>query len=364
MRPLPRENPLSPWESQHVEYLGEPPKVTLDVYEDDTKSILSKNDSPDLGFRFSVNPYRGCFHGCSYCYARPSHQYLGFGSGVDFERKILVKKRAPELLRKALANPRFVKQTVLLSGNTDCYQPLEATYRITRGCLGAFLEAENPVHVITKAPLVERDLDVLVRLRELGLVSATITVPFSNEETARAIEPGVATPARRFVTIERLAKAGISVNVNIAPVIPGLSDRDIPKILESAAAARARSAAMIMLRLPGNVKEVFEGRLRAAFPLTAEKVLARTREMRGGKLNDPRFGFRMRGEGEYAETVERLFTTTARRLGLLRDERMEGRERETETREGEGRMGMGEREGERASKSEKAERSGQLRLFE
>jgi len=326
VRPLPRKNPVSPWESQYVDYLGEPPAVSLEVYEDDSRSILSKNDSPDLGFRLSVNPYRGCFHGCSYCYARPSHQYLGFGSGVDFERKIVVKKRAPELLRKALANPRFVKQTVLMSGNTDCYQPLEATYGLTRGCLEAFADAENPVRVITKAPLIERDLDVLCRLSERGLLGVTITVPFLNPDTARAVEPGVATPSRRLVSIERLSKAGIEVSVNIAPVIPGLSDRDIPKILEAAASAGATSAAMIMLRLPGNVKEVFEGRLREAFPLSAEKVLARTREMRGGRLNDPRFGHRMRGEGEYAEAIERLFTTTARRLGLLRDERMEGRE--------------------------------------
>jgi DNA repair photolyase len=210
-----------------------------------------------------------------------------------------------------------------MSGNTDCYQPLEATYRLTRGCLEAFANAQNPVRVITKAPLIERDLDVLGRLRELGLVGVTMTVPFLNADTARAIEPGVATPSRRLVTMERLAKAGIEVSVNIAPVIPGLSDRDIPKILEAAANAGAKSAAMIMLRLPGNVKEVFEERLRAAFPLSAEKVLARTREMRGGKLNDPRFGYRMRGEGEYAEAIERLFTTTARRFGLLRDTRMD-----------------------------------------
>lgn len=326
MRALPRVNPLSPWESQHVEYLGEPPAVTLDIYEDDSRSILSKNDSPDLGFRFSVNPYRGCYHGCAYCYARPSHQYLGFGSGVDFERKIVVKRRAPELLRDALSRPSFVKQTVLLSGNTDCYQPLEATYRLTRGCLEAFADARNPVRVITKAPLIERDLDVLARLRDLGLVGVTITVPFMDAETARAMEPGVATPSRRLLTIERLAAAGIDVSVNIAPVIPGLSDREVPKILEAAANAGARSAAMIMLRLPGNVKEVFEGRLRASFPLTADKVLARTREMRGGRLNDPRFGYRMRGEGEYAEAIERLFETTAKRFGLLRDGRMEGTE--------------------------------------
>jgi DNA repair photolyase len=328
VKALPRDNPRSPWESTHVEYLGEPPAMPLEVYEDDSKSILSENDSPDLGFRFGLNPYRGCYHGCAYCYARPTHEYLGFGSGSDFERKIVVKRRAPELLRAALAKRSWKRELVLLSGNTDCYQPLEATYRLTRGCLEAFRDFDSPVHVITKAPLVERDLDVLGELGARGLVGVTITVPFWDEQTARQIEPGVATPARRLVTIERLARAGIDVSVNVAPVIPGLSDKDIPRILEAAAKAGARSAAMILLRLPGNVRDVFEGRLRRAFPLAADRVLARTREVRGGRLNDPRFGSRMRGEGEYAEAIERLFTATARRLGLARYDRMEGKERE------------------------------------
>ncbi|HEX7669111.1 MAG TPA: PA0069 family radical SAM protein, partial [Polyangiaceae bacterium] len=317
-RPLAQKNPRSPWESTHVEYLGDPPAMPLEVYEDDSKSILSKNSSPDVGFRYSVNAYRGCYHGCAYCYARPSHEYLGFGAGTDFERKIVVKRRAPELLRAALSKKSWKRETIAFSGNTDCYQPLEATYRLTRGCLEVCAEFGNPVHIITKAPLIERDLDVLGVLASRGLVGVTVSVPFWDAAMARAIEPGVATPARRLLAIERLAGAGIPTSVNVAPVIPGLTDRDIPRILEAAARAGATSAGMVMLRLPGNVKEVFEERLRAAFPLSVEKVLARTREVRGGKLNDPSFGSRMRGEGEYAETVARFFETTAARLGLRR----------------------------------------------
>lgn len=299
-----------------MEYLGEPPPTPLEVFEDDTREILSRNRSPDVGFRYSVNPYRGCFHGCAYCYARPSHEYLGFGSGTDFERKIVVKKRAPELLRAALLRPSWVAETIAFSGNTDCYQPLEATHQLTRGCLEVCAELSNPVHIITKAPLIERDLDVLCRLSESGLLGVTMSVPFWDEGRARIIEPGVATPRRRILTVRRLAEAGVDVSVNVAPVIPGLTDRDIPKILEAAADAGARSAAYILMRLPANVKEVFEARIREGMPLTADRILARTREVRGGRLNDPRFGSRMHGEGEYAEAIRTLFEVTARKLGL------------------------------------------------
>jgi DNA repair photolyase len=316
MRPLPLQNPLSPWQSTHVEYLGEPPRTALEVLEDDTKEILSKNDSPDVGFRWSVNPYRGCYHGCAYCYARPSHEYLGLGSGTDFERKIVVKRRAPALLRAALSRRGWKKEPIAFSGNTDCYQPLEASYRLTRQCLEICADAANPVHVITKAPLIERDVDILLRLARQGLGGVTVSIPFWNERDARLIEPGVATPERRMLTVERLARAGISVSVNVAPVIPGLTDRDIPRILEAAARAGAASASMILLRLPGNVREVFEARLRAGLPLAADRILARTREVRGGRLNDPAFGSRMSGEGEYAAAIHSLFDTTARRLGL------------------------------------------------
>ncbi len=316
MKPLRVDDPPNPWQSTSVDWLGDPPSTALHVYADASKSILAENDSPDLGFRWSLNPYRGCGHACAYCYARPSHELLGFGSGTDFERRIVVKPRAAELLREALEKRGWTGELVLVSGNTDCYQPLEASYRLTRGCLEVFADYRNPVHIITKAPLVERDLDVLQQLHRDARLGVTISIPFWKEEHARALEPGAATPRRRIRTVARLAAAGIAVGVNVAPVIPGLTDRDIPAILEAAADAGARSAAHILLRLPGNVKQVFESRLRAALPLSADKVLARTREARGGRLNDPRFGTRMRGEGEYVQAIERLFEATARRVGL------------------------------------------------
>jgi DNA repair photolyase len=273
------------------------------VYEDATRSVLARNDSPDLGFRWSVNPYRGCYHGCAYCYARPSHERLGFGSGTDFERRLVVKQRVAELLRAELCKPSWRSELILLSGNTDCYQPLEAAYRLTRACLQVCLEARNPVHVITKAPLVERDVDLLAALASRGAASVSISVPFFDPVLARAIEPGVATPARRFRTIRRLAEAGVPVGVNVAPVIPGLTDDQIPRILEASAEAGASTASMILLRLPGNVESVFLERMRSVFPERLDRVTARLREARGGVLDDARFGSRMRGKGPYAQEI-------------------------------------------------------------
>ena len=316
MRSLPLRNPPNPWRKELVSYSEEAPRVELTVFEDQTRHILSDNDSPDVGFRYSVNPYRGCLHGCSYCYARPSHEYLGFGAGVDFERKIVVKRRAAELLREAFEKPSWLGELILFSGNTDCYQPLEASYALTRSCLAVCLEYKNPLHIITKSALVERDADILAELAALGSASVTVTIPFWDAAVARAIEPLVPTPQRRIETVRRLTQRGIPVSVNIAPLIPGLSDRDIVHVLEAAQDAGAVSAAMIPLRLPGSVQAVFVERLREAFPLAAEKVLARVREMRGGKLNDPRFGARMQGDGPYLDAVRVLFAQTARRLGL------------------------------------------------
>jgi DNA repair photolyase len=263
-----------------------------------------------------VNPYRGCFHACAYCYARPSHEYLSFGAGTDFDRKILVKLRAPELLRQALRKKSWKKETIVFSGVTDCYQPLEASYRLTRGCLEVCAEAGNPAAIITKAPLVERDVDVLQALGRAASVHVTVSVPFWDAERARAIEPYVATPQRRLRTVETLARAGISVGVNVAPIIPGLNDQDVPKILAAAREAGAVEAGYVLLRLPGSVKVVFEERLRRSLPLTAERVLHRIRETRAGELYDARFGVRGRGEGTYALAIRTLFLTTAARLGL------------------------------------------------
>jgi DNA repair photolyase len=312
----PVSNPPNPWATSEVEYFDEIPVAKLEVYEDHTKNILASNDSPDLGFTFSLNPYRGCYHACAYCYARPTHEYLSFGAGTDFDRKITVKPEAPRLLREAFERRSWKGEPIVFSGVTDCYQPLEASYRLTRGCLEVCAEYANPVGIITKAPLIERDLDVLVELSRRARLSVTISLPFFDEDKARAIEPFVATPHRRLRTVEKLARAGIDVGVNIAPMIPGLGDEDMPRTLEVAAAAGATHAGFVFLRLPGSVKAVFEERLRAVMPLRAEKILSKIRDARGGKLYDARFGKRQEGEGVYAEQARALFDATCRRLGL------------------------------------------------
>lgn len=309
-------NPPNPWDSTSVEYLEGAPEVKLDVYEDRTRTILAKNDSPDVGFTYSVNPYRGCFHACAYCYARPGHEYLSFGAGTDFDRKIVVKVNAPELLRAEFRRKKWRRQTVVFSGVTDCYQPLEASYRLTRRCLEVCVEARNPVAVITKAPLIERDIDVLQALARAASVHVTVSVPLWDQEKARAVEPYVATPMRRMRIVRALADAGIPVSVNVAPIIPGLGDEEIPKILTAARDAGATGANYVLLRLPGPVAQVFEERMRAAMPLRVERILHRIRETRGGKLYDARFGVRGQGEGEYAAMIRNLFVATAARLGL------------------------------------------------
>src|SRR4051794_13424425 len=234
MRPVPVSNPPNPWASTEIEYLeAPPPEMRLEVYEDNTRQILSTNDSPDVGFRWSVNPYRGCFHACAYCYARPSHEYLSFGAGTDFDRKIVIKPDAPELLREAFSKKSWKFETVMFSGVTDCYQPLEASYRLTRRCLEVCAWFGNPVGIITKAPLIERDAELLAAMRGSGL-HVTVSIPFWDAEKARAIEPYVATPQRRMRIIETLAARGIEVGVNVAPIIPGLNDEDIPRILQAA----------------------------------------------------------------------------------------------------------------------------------
>src|SRR3954470_8731519 len=292
------------------------PPARLEVYKDHTREILATNDSPDVGFSWSVNPYRGCLHACAYCYARPTHEYLGFGAGTDFERKITVKPEAPKLLREAFERRSWKGELVAFSGVTDCYQPLEASYQLTRGCLEVCRDYRNPVCVITKAPLVERDIDLLVELSKVARVSVSVSIPLWDRDHARALEPQVATPQRRMQSVARLAPAGIDVGVNVAPVIPGLGDADIPAILEAAAKAGAKWAGFVFLRLPGSVAAVFEQRLREQLPLRADRVLSRIREARGGTLYDSRFGVRGRGEGPYAETARELFESTARRVGI------------------------------------------------
>jgi DNA repair photolyase len=321
MKPQPIANPPNPWSSTEVEYLEDIPVAKTEIWADASKEIIAKNDSPDLGFTYSVNPYRGCGHACAYCYARPTHEYLSFGAGTDFDTKIVAKLRAPELLRAAFERPSWKGEGLMFSGVTDCFQPVEASLKLTRGCLEVCAEYKNPVWIVTKAPLIERDVDVLQQLSREASVSVAISIPIWDQELARAIEPGVATPRRRVQAISTLAKAGIPVGVMVAPIIPAVSDEGMAEVLEAAKDAGARFAGYVLLRLPGSVKDVFETRIRAALPMRAEKILHRIRETRGGKLYDSRWGVRGRGTGLYADAIEKVFDSAVKRLGFNQEHR-------------------------------------------
>jgi DNA repair photolyase len=323
-------NPPNRFESVHVEWdeaehEGEGPLAKLEVFEETAKSILAENDSPDLGFRWSINPYRGCYHGCAYCYARPSHPYLGFGAGTDFERKIVVKKNAVALLREAFEKKSWQGETIALSGNTDCYQPLEAKYQLTRGLLEVMEAYRNPVGIVTKGALVRRDVDVLARLAEVAPVRVTFSIGFPDDELGRAMEPWASPISRRFEAMKILADAGIEVGQSLAPVIPGLNDSAIPELLERGKEAGARYAFITLVRLSGEVLPIFTERLERALPLRAEKVKSAIRQMRGGAMSDSRFGARMVGEGERWRTIEQLFALHVKRLGMNREEAVEER---------------------------------------
>jgi DNA repair photolyase len=315
----PTDNPPNRFHTEVVTYdEGEaPPPAQVTVIEDHTRSILAHNDSPDLGFSWSVNPYRGCQHACAYCYARPFHEYLDLGAGTDFDTKIVVKRDAAALLREAFDKPSWQGELVMFSGVTDCYQPLEKELELTRRCLEVCLEYRNPVSMISKSALVERDIDLYLALTEHARFAFSVSLAFSDNASARAIEPWAPSVDRRFKLIETLAKAGVPVGIMCAPIIPGVNDSQMVTVLERAAAAGARWAGWVLLRLPGAVKQVFEDRIRVAMPLAADKILHRIRETRGGdKLYDARFGTRGRGEGVYAQTLQMMFDTTVRRLGL------------------------------------------------
>lgn len=319
MRPLPLWNPPNPWASTEVEWLEPPPEAPLQVFEEDARSILSRNESPDVPMKWSLNPYRGCVHGCAYCYARPSHQYLGFGAGSDFERKIVAKRNAPELLRAAFDKRGWQGEAITFSGNTDCYQPLEASYRLTRRCLEICAEYRNPAHVITKSALVRRDLDVLATLARLtggAGAGVCVSIPFAEDAMARAIEPYASAPSARFETVRAIAEAGIVVSVNVAPVIPGLNDAQIGEILERAAEAGASGAGIQPVRLAAEVLPVFFERLAKAYPQRAAKVESAIRQVRGGKLNVSELGARMSGAGPRWQAIERLFQVQCARHGL------------------------------------------------
>jgi DNA repair photolyase len=317
-----RKNPGNRFEPIHVQLESEeegPGAATPTLfYRDTSKSVLAENDSPDVGFRFSINPYRGCEHGCVYCYARPTHEYLSFSAGLDFERRILVKEDAAELLSKAFLSSRWQPQVVALSGNTDCYQPAERHFGITRRCLEVFRDFRNPVGIITKSALVTRDVDLLAELAADGAAHVFVSVTSLDAELARRLEPRAAAPERRLETIARLSAADIPVGVMVAPVIPGLTDAEIPAILARARAAGARSAGWVLLRLPHGVEDLFRDWLRGNYPERAQRVLGRIRDCRGGRLSDPRFRSRQRGEGVYAQQLAALFRSAARRAGLDR----------------------------------------------
>jgi DNA repair photolyase len=328
MKPLPlrgrgaSHNPTNRFEPLHVEredWLdpGDPAPET-ELYRDRSRSAITRNRSPDVGFETSLNPYRGCSHGCAYCYARPYHEYLGLSAGLDFETKIFVKEDAPELLRAELSSPRWDPETLVLSGVTDPYQPVERRLGITRRCLQVLVEARNPVAVITKGHTVTRDVDLLAELARHGAAAVTLSITTLDPELARRMEPRAAAPYRRLDAIARLADAGVPVGVNVAPVVPGLTEHEMPGILEAAAEAGATRAGWIMLRLPHGVADIFDRWLEEHFPDRRRKVLNRVREVRDGRLNDPRFGSRMRGEGEHARQIAELFRMTCRRLGLNR----------------------------------------------
>jgi DNA repair photolyase len=298
----------------------ERPDPRTEFYEDKTQSILASNDSPDVGFNVGLNAYRGCEHGCAYCFARPFHEYLGWSSGLDFESKILVKLRAPELLRQELSHPGWVPQTIGMSGVTDCYQPAERHFRLTRQCLEIFAEFRNPVAIITKSFLVTRDIDLLTELAQWSCVVVNITMTTLNSELSGKLEPRAARPEHRLRAIRLLAKAGVPVNVLVAPIIPGLTDHEIPTILLAAADAGARRAGKVILRLPYAVKEIFIDWLAAHEPGKKERILSRVRDLRGGKLNVSEWGKRMKGEGIFADQIHDLFAISARRAGLNESE--------------------------------------------
>lgn len=285
---------------------------------DDTQTLISYTDSPDISFGASINPYRGCEHGCAYCYARPYHEYLGFSAGLDFETRILAKTAAPELLRRELSSPRWQPQPLAMSGVTDCYQPLERNLQLTRRCLLVLAEFRNPVTVITKNYLVTRDLDILRELAAFEAACVHLSITTLDADLARRLEPRASLPRHRLEAIERLSAAGVPVGVFAAPVIPGLNDHELPAILSAARRAGARRAGYSLLRLPFGVKDIFSEWLTRHLPDSRDRILGRIRDIRGGALNDSRFGKRMRGEGAQADNIRRLFEVCVAREGLNR----------------------------------------------
>lgn len=321
----PQINPPNRFERLHVEPdpdapLEERPHPQTQFFFDESESILSKNDSPDVGFAYGINSYRGCEHGCAYCFARPYHEYLGFSSGLDFETKIMVKLRAPELLRRELTNPRWQAQTLAMSGATDCYQPAERKFRLTRGCLQVCAALRHPIFIITKNALVTRDLDVLAELARYQCIAVHVSITTLDTDVGSRMEPRASRPQARLRAIRELSAAGVRVGVMVAPVIPGLTEHEMPAILDAAAEAGAKRASYVLLRLPFAVKDVFTKWLDDHHPTKKDRILDRMRTLHGGKLYNSTWSDRMRGGGIFAEQMRAMFDVAARRAGLNQDQ--------------------------------------------
>lgn len=292
------------------------PPVRTTVSIDRARTIITHNDSPDIPFDQSINPYRGCEHGCIYCYARPSHTYLGLSAGIDFESKLFAKPDAAELLKAELRAPSYQPRVMALGTNTDPYQPIESRYRVTRSVIEVLAACDHPLMIVTKSARIERDIDLLAPMAKKHLAQVFISVTTLKNDLARHLEPRASAPARRLQAVRRLSEAGIPVGVLVAPIIPVLTDSEMESILEAAREAGARAASYTLLRLPNEIKDLFKEWLIAHAPLSAEHIMARLRDSRGGKDNDPRFGSRMRGEGVYADMIRHRFRLARDRLGL------------------------------------------------
>ena len=320
-------NPANRFEKLHVEFDpvernesedDERPAVRTQFLRDATRTIIARNNSPDVGFERSINPYRGCEHGCAYCFARPTHEYLGLSAGVDFESRIMVKENAPELLEAELASAKWKPQPVFLSGVTDPYQPVERKLRLTRRCLEVLAKFRNPVGIITKNRLVTRDIDVLKELAEHNAVAVNVSVTSLDQKLQRILEPRTSSPQARLDSVAQLHAAGIPVGVMVAPIIPGLTDHEVPAILAACGKAGAQSAGYVMLRLPWSVAPIFERWVDEHFPDRKEKIFGRVRAMRGGgeRVYDSRWSVRQTGEGIFAEQIETMFNVAKRRAGI------------------------------------------------
>lgn len=317
-------NPYAQWyeepDWEHLEHDEEArerlQKIKTEYFPDQSKSIISQNNSPDISFRYSVNPYRGCAHGCAYCYARPTHEYLGLNAGLDFESKIFVKEKAPELFRDWLARDKWIPEPIAFSGVTDCYQPAEQDFRLTRGCLEVACEARQPITIVTKNALVVRDLDLLGEMAELNLIRVAVSVTSLDQSLTRVMEPRTSAPAARLRAIEALSEAGIPVIAMVAPIIPGLNDAEIPAILKSVKQAGAIRANYVLLRLPLTVRPVFLEWLERALPSKYSRVECYIRQVRNGNLSSSQFGERMRGTGQIATQVQQSFQVFCKKFGL------------------------------------------------